>query len=218
MALTECVECGGKVSTRAEVCPHCGCPVEPPTPQINCPDCGEDFTVSLEACPHCGAPREEVPVLESSGAHSGSEQLESFEEHYWNGKLASKGTMKNGLPHGSCEQYFRNGQLNIRETYKNGWLHGPYVQYFKNGQLFNKGYWVALGDTETEAPPDDLWDGSVPHGPWETYNEDGSVEAIGTHNMGEPCGEWQQTRPWPDHEELETKIYPPCDPGLEGED
>jgi len=92
MALTECVECGGKLSTRAEVCPHCGCPVEPPTPQINCPDCGEDFPETLAACPHCGAPREEVPVPESSGAHSDSEQLESFEEHYWNGKLKSKGT------------------------------------------------------------------------------------------------------------------------------
>jgi hypothetical protein len=53
MAITQCSECGGKVSTRATACPHCGCPVEP---QITCPDCGEDFAASLVACPVCGGP------------------------------------------------------------------------------------------------------------------------------------------------------------------
>ena len=28
MALLKCVECGGKVSSRATACPHCGCPVD----------------------------------------------------------------------------------------------------------------------------------------------------------------------------------------------
>ena len=28
MAITQCLECGGKVSTKAEACPDCGCPVE----------------------------------------------------------------------------------------------------------------------------------------------------------------------------------------------
>jgi len=28
MAITQCPECGGKVSTKAEACPGCGCPVE----------------------------------------------------------------------------------------------------------------------------------------------------------------------------------------------
>lgn len=27
MALTKCLECGGQVSTHADACPHCGCPV-----------------------------------------------------------------------------------------------------------------------------------------------------------------------------------------------
>jgi uncharacterized membrane protein YhaH (DUF805 family) len=53
MAITQCSECGGKVSTRATVCPHCGCPVEP---QITCPDCGEEMAASLVACPVCGGP------------------------------------------------------------------------------------------------------------------------------------------------------------------
>ena len=29
MSITQCPECGGKVSTKAEACPDCGCPVEP---------------------------------------------------------------------------------------------------------------------------------------------------------------------------------------------
>ena len=33
MALTECVECGGKVSTKAETCPHCGRVLEPQLPR-----------------------------------------------------------------------------------------------------------------------------------------------------------------------------------------
>ena len=28
MSITQCPECGGKVSTKAEACPDCGCPVE----------------------------------------------------------------------------------------------------------------------------------------------------------------------------------------------
>ena len=62
MAITQCSECGGKVSTSATACPHCGCPVEP---QITCPDCGEELAASLVACPVCGAPvagGEESPV------------------------------------------------------------------------------------------------------------------------------------------------------------
>ena len=79
MALTECVDCGGKVSTRAEVCIHCGSPVEPPTPQINCPDCGEDFAGSLAACPACGGP---AVVPESSEELSEPLEAEPFSSRY----------------------------------------------------------------------------------------------------------------------------------------
>jgi uncharacterized membrane protein YhaH (DUF805 family) len=53
MAITQCSECGGKVSTSATACPHCGFPVGP---QITCPDCGEELAASLVACPVCGVP------------------------------------------------------------------------------------------------------------------------------------------------------------------
>ena len=62
MAITQCSECGGKVSTSATACPHCGCPLEP---QITCRLCGEELAASLVACPACGAPvagGEESPV------------------------------------------------------------------------------------------------------------------------------------------------------------
>jgi hypothetical protein len=32
MALTQCPDCGGKVSTRVEACPHCGAPKSTPKP------------------------------------------------------------------------------------------------------------------------------------------------------------------------------------------
>ena len=60
MTIMRCPECGAKVSTRAAACPHCGCPVEPPTPEITCSDCGEGFAVSLNACPECGGPVEDL--------------------------------------------------------------------------------------------------------------------------------------------------------------
>ena len=62
MAITQCSECGGQVSTSATACPHCGCPLEP---QITCRLCGEELAASLVACPVCGAPvagGEESPV------------------------------------------------------------------------------------------------------------------------------------------------------------
>jgi len=52
MAITQCSECGGQVSTSATVCPHCGCPLEP---QITCRLCGEELAASLVACPACGS-------------------------------------------------------------------------------------------------------------------------------------------------------------------
>ena len=42
MALITCVDCGGKLSDKAEACPHCGCPVEaslarPSAPAVKAP-------------------------------------------------------------------------------------------------------------------------------------------------------------------------------------
>ena len=56
MALIKCVECGNKVSDKAEYCPECGCPVEI---RINCFECGASISDKNEICPKCGVPLKE---------------------------------------------------------------------------------------------------------------------------------------------------------------
>ena len=51
MALTECPDCGGKISTEAAACPHCGKPVER---TVTCSDCGERYPADSRSCPGCG--------------------------------------------------------------------------------------------------------------------------------------------------------------------
>ncbi len=48
MALINCPECNGKISSVAESCVHCGCKT------TVCPDCGEIHAGEKEACSACG--------------------------------------------------------------------------------------------------------------------------------------------------------------------
>ena len=54
MALIKCVECGGTVSDKASVCPHCGAPI------LKCKECGEVLPQGAETCSNCGSPCEQV--------------------------------------------------------------------------------------------------------------------------------------------------------------
>ena len=57
MALFDCPECGGKVSDKASLCPHCGCPVEQPQNKSKtCPECGQEVDASVMVCPNCAFP------------------------------------------------------------------------------------------------------------------------------------------------------------------
>ena len=56
MEITQCIECGGNVSTKAEACPHCGYRAEPQAALIICQECGRAFEPSLSSCPACGYP------------------------------------------------------------------------------------------------------------------------------------------------------------------
>ena len=56
MAITQCIECGGNVSTKAEACPHCGYCAEPQAALMICQECGRAFEPSLSSCPACGYP------------------------------------------------------------------------------------------------------------------------------------------------------------------
>ena len=61
MALIECDECGGQVSTRAQACPNCGAPVETKDNRIieagsvHCPYCITTLDKSATVCPGCRA-------------------------------------------------------------------------------------------------------------------------------------------------------------------
>lgn len=60
MALVKCSECGNKVSDRAEVCVHCGCPMDEIV-KFYCEDCGEEVKKTDKACKNCGCP---VKIIE----------------------------------------------------------------------------------------------------------------------------------------------------------
>jgi len=141
MALIYCVECGGKVSTRVEVCIHCGSPVEPPTPQINCPDCGEDFAGSLEACPVCGGPvvvpesseqLSEPPAEQDELTVTGAEPPEVMDVphilYHENGQILMKGTKRNGELHGPCVTYYEDGRVSQRGTFQDGKKCGEWLE------------------------------------------------------------------------------------------
>ncbi len=58
MAIIDCPECTGKVSSLAEICPHCGFRV--PKPEIaapaafTCPECGAAARTGAKNCTSCG--------------------------------------------------------------------------------------------------------------------------------------------------------------------
>jgi hypothetical protein len=55
--IIECKECTGKVSDKAESCPHCGAPVIKETVvPTKCNSCGLQIPVGLTECPNCALP------------------------------------------------------------------------------------------------------------------------------------------------------------------
>ena len=57
MALTACINCGTKVSDKANICPKCGC-MEPYKKTVlkQCPECNNQIAENSEICPECGYP------------------------------------------------------------------------------------------------------------------------------------------------------------------
>ena len=174
MAITLCQECGGKVSTRAAACPHCGCPVEPQISEMTCSDCGEDFAASLKACPLCGGPveaPEDPHELAEPTTLAASPKAVRVDEHAANAR-------KDGKKHGLWETHYWNGQLEHKRTYKDGVLHGPNESYSKDGRLERKGTmcmgfpcgeWFDEGETKSYPPcPPDLDGVTVAKAPSQT--------------------------------------------------
>jgi len=68
MAIMQCPDCGGKVSTKATSCPHCGAPVTGETPSLKCNECGTSMPANAKTCPACGAPAAALGAAESLAA------------------------------------------------------------------------------------------------------------------------------------------------------
>ena len=51
MALIKCKECGKEISDTADVCIHCGSPIEK---TIICSECGKEVKSTDKVCPNCG--------------------------------------------------------------------------------------------------------------------------------------------------------------------
>jgi len=66
MAVVTCPECGGKVSTMAPTCPHCGFAGHAET-SARCAECEGEVTAQATSCPHCGAPQ-----AAKTGGHRGA--------------------------------------------------------------------------------------------------------------------------------------------------
>ena len=56
MALVKCEECGKMISSRAERCPQCGCPVTKQEAFLICPECGNNVSKEETKCSNCGCP------------------------------------------------------------------------------------------------------------------------------------------------------------------
>ena len=56
MALIKCTECGKQISSRAEKCPNCGCPIKKELPKLICPECGKEVSENDTKCTICGCP------------------------------------------------------------------------------------------------------------------------------------------------------------------
>ena len=67
-----------------------------------------------------------------------SQKVIPFDKYHENGKLALKGTWKDGKYHGPWVGYYDNGQLRYKGTYKNGLMDGPWVDYYENGTVNKK--------------------------------------------------------------------------------
>lgn len=57
MAIVQCKECGGMVSTQARSCPHCGAVMGG---TAFCRKCGKKIDEEAVICPYCGVPQGKV--------------------------------------------------------------------------------------------------------------------------------------------------------------
>lgn len=80
--LINCDECGGQVSDKADICPHCGANSEIFLgPRLRCTECGASVRSAHKSCSECGAPRRFFEVL-SGASRKPKPEIPSVVEAY----------------------------------------------------------------------------------------------------------------------------------------
>ena len=82
MALVNCNECGAKVSTNADKCPHCGNP---------------QFFLKQEPVDHSSYPTPQKPSTSSSLNNEGKERIVNSLINFWGLEISDKSQWKSGL-------------------------------------------------------------------------------------------------------------------------
>jgi antitoxin component YwqK of YwqJK toxin-antitoxin module len=91
-------------------------------------------------------------------------------QYYPGGSLFDKTEWRNDLKDGIWEQYFEDGSVSLRATYKDGKLTGDFNVYYSNGHAMIKGFYS-----------NDKREGS-----WTYYNENGSMNQEVSYTDGHP--------------------------------
>ena len=110
MALIECYECKGKVSSKAKACPHCGLPIEV---EIGYYENGQMQDLTFK----------------KDGVWDGLQT-----EWYENGQKMSELNFKDGLMHGLETTWRESGQKTWERTLKDGEQDGLETAWYQNGQ------------------------------------------------------------------------------------
>ncbi len=70
MGLITCPKCGGAISEKAIVCPHCKSYLSQQN-SIMCEECGTEYEIKLPACPNCGCPNSTIEQKKQKKKHKG---------------------------------------------------------------------------------------------------------------------------------------------------
>ena len=119
--ITSCTECGGKVSDKADACPHCGAQVKKPEEWEPCAECQEPLPSGVAKCPACGAPigrrRDDEDTVTVDPLHE-------FHE-FWDKTERDAATIvdKLDLQPDKRERWIKNIAGDIRDAHEMGYEH-----------------------------------------------------------------------------------------------
>jgi antitoxin component YwqK of YwqJK toxin-antitoxin module len=112
--------------------------------------------------------------------------------HFRNGKVRSKGNLKDSKEQGYWEHFYRNGNPYSKLTYQDGLLQGKARYYYRNGVLKEEMNFEAdLGQGPYQSfyrdgtrRSEGILSGGKFDGPLTTYRKDGTLKKVVTCNCG----------------------------------